>query len=88
MVIISPFLVPDFLTISRLTLQYNILKELYEVRIFLAPVRLDATDAVLDIGTGPGELLRHAKATSFTAGRAVDHGPRQFHRRVDPHARS
>ncbi|KAJ7367577.1 hypothetical protein DFH08DRAFT_908803 [Mycena albidolilacea] len=40
--------------VSRLTLQYNILKELYENRILLAPIRLDATDAVLDIGTGPG----------------------------------
>ncbi|KAJ7835445.1 hypothetical protein B0H14DRAFT_3087505 [Mycena olivaceomarginata] len=30
--------------LQRLTLQYNILKELYEDRILLAPVRLDTTD--------------------------------------------
>jgi SAM-dependent methyltransferase len=34
---------------------------MYENRILLAPVHLDVKDAVLEIGTGPGELLSHTK---------------------------
>jgi hypothetical protein len=49
------------LTISRLTLQHQILKEIYGNRILLAPVHLDVNDAVLEIGTGTGELLSHTK---------------------------
>jgi SAM-dependent methyltransferase len=49
------------LTISRLTLQHQILKEIYENRILLAPVHLDVNDAILEIGTGPGELLTRTK---------------------------
>ncbi|KAJ7866148.1 hypothetical protein B0H13DRAFT_2253964 [Mycena leptocephala] len=40
--------------VSRLILQHNALKSLFENRIMFAPVPLDRTDAILDIGTGPG----------------------------------
>ncbi|KAF8144709.1 hypothetical protein K438DRAFT_1873283 [Mycena galopus ATCC 62051] len=40
--------------LQRLTLQHQILKEIYENRILLAPVHLDVNDAVLEIGNGPG----------------------------------
>ncbi|KAJ7905834.1 S-adenosyl-L-methionine-dependent methyltransferase [Mycena olivaceomarginata] len=40
--------------IARLLLQHSTLKSLFEDRILLAPVSLDRSDKVLEIGTGPG----------------------------------
>ncbi|KAJ7265179.1 S-adenosyl-L-methionine-dependent methyltransferase [Mycena rebaudengoi] len=44
----------DDLERQRLLLQHYTLKRLFENRILLAPVSLDRTDKVLEIGTGPG----------------------------------
>jgi hypothetical protein len=43
--------------IARLLLQHSTLKSLFEDRILLAPVSLDRSDKVLEIGTGPGGFL-------------------------------
>ncbi|KAJ7608301.1 hypothetical protein DFH06DRAFT_935766, partial [Mycena polygramma] len=42
---------------QRLLLQHDNLKSLFENRILLAPVSLDRSDKVLEIGTGPGGSL-------------------------------
>ncbi|KAF7330973.1 S-adenosyl-L-methionine-dependent methyltransferase [Mycena venus] len=43
--------------LQRLILQHNVLKGVFENKILLAPVQLDANGAVLEIGTGPGRWI-------------------------------
>ncbi|KAF8211891.1 S-adenosyl-L-methionine-dependent methyltransferase [Mycena galopus ATCC 62051] len=70
----------DDLERQRLLLQHSTLKSLFDNRILLAPITLDRSDKVLEVGTGPGLWIMDLASTidSSVPMIGVDIEPRLF----------